>query len=317
MLQSLIDSKKEYIEHLQDLLATPISEKIYNIYVECQKQGLRQFQNELNKIPKWNNYTIEQETLHIIEKTSCNYFQKLLKTVIITSLKIKFYSHLKKLKKLDIQIPSFQDFVHKCYVNTSIFAWKHIYLFSQNNLKHVEIQNNINVLEYNVHKIIGKTVLQCIDMNEVLNLIESCVEKKHKSKRNKSKSIKESSSESESIQNQEQETVKESESDQDIEEIVQEPEETHSSENDLVDDQTNCEEDEEHEETTENFGQEEDQIEVNENEEQKEKYEFQNESSEESRSESPCSLSSVESEIKVVNIHSPQPVIKGKRPAFF
>ena len=69
MLQALIDQKKEYIDHIQNLLAIPIAEKLYGIYLNTQKKGLRLFQNELNQICEWNNYTIEQETIEIISKT--------------------------------------------------------------------------------------------------------------------------------------------------------------------------------------------------------------------------------------------------------
>ena len=36
MLQGLVDTKKEYIEHLQDLLAVPIAEKIYSALIKIK-----------------------------------------------------------------------------------------------------------------------------------------------------------------------------------------------------------------------------------------------------------------------------------------
>ena len=82
MLKGLVDTKNEYIEHLQDILAVPIAEKIYNIYVENAKKGLKYFQNELNEIPKWNNHIISQETKAIIKKTKCDYISKLIKLTL-------------------------------------------------------------------------------------------------------------------------------------------------------------------------------------------------------------------------------------------
>ena len=185
MLQNLLDTKKEYLELFQDLLATPISERLYNLYKECQKQGLREFQNILGQIPNWNNFIIEKETKNIITKTKCTYLQKLLKAIISLSLEIKFYPKLKKMKKIYIKYPSLDDYIHKCYINASIFAWKHSYLFSQNNLKPAEIQNNINIIESNIHKIVAKTIIQCINLKEVLDLLEE----KNKKKKMKTEDI--------------------------------------------------------------------------------------------------------------------------------
>ena len=95
MLQGLIDTKKEYIEHLQDLISVPIAERIYSIYVENSKKGLKYFQNEINNIPKWNNHIICQETKDIIKKSQCDYIPKLVKLTIVTSIKIKFYEYKK------------------------------------------------------------------------------------------------------------------------------------------------------------------------------------------------------------------------------
>ena len=60
-MQGLIDCKKEYIEHIQDVLTIPISQRIYSIHKETidNKLGLKYFQKELNNIPKWNNTIVE------------------------------------------------------------------------------------------------------------------------------------------------------------------------------------------------------------------------------------------------------------------
>jgi hypothetical protein len=50
MLQGLIDTKKEYTCVIENLLTVPICEKIYSIYMNTYKKGLKHFQIELNKI---------------------------------------------------------------------------------------------------------------------------------------------------------------------------------------------------------------------------------------------------------------------------
>jgi hypothetical protein len=185
MLQGLIDQKKEYIEHLQNLLAIPIAERIYSIYIDCQKKGLRQFQYELNQISKWNNYNIEQETKQIVAKTKCKYILKLLKITILTCIKIKFYEYKNKLKDLDLKLPSLEDFVHKCFINAAEFSWKNPYLFVQSNLKAAEIQNNLNIIEFNIRKMVAKTITECIHVEEIIEFLDDVMERKKEAAKKK------------------------------------------------------------------------------------------------------------------------------------
>ena len=188
MLQSLIEQKKEYIEQLQNLLAVPLAERIYSIYIDCQKKGLKQFQYELNQISKWNNHIIQEEAKKIISKTKCNYLAKLLKVTIIVSIKIKFYEYKNKLGHLDLKVPNLQDFIHKCFINVSEFSWKNSYLFVQHNLKTVEIQNNLNIIEFNFRKMVAKSISECINIQEIIELLDEVMEKsmrKNKTKKTK------------------------------------------------------------------------------------------------------------------------------------
>jgi hypothetical protein len=183
MLQSLIDQKKEYIEQLQNLLAVPLAERIYSMYIDSQKKGLKHFQHELNEIPKWNNHVIEEETKQIIKRTKCNYLAKLLKLTILVSVKIKFYEYRSQLKHIDIKIPNLQDFLHKCFINVSEFSWKYSYLFVQHNLKSIEIQNNLNIIEHNFRKMVAKSIAECIHVQEIIELLDEIMERAMKKKK--------------------------------------------------------------------------------------------------------------------------------------
>ena len=174
MLQSLVDTKKDVSEIIQDALSVPISERIYRVYLDTQKQGLKKFQQELQEIAKWNNYIISQETKEITANVSYD-ISHLLNIYIKTCLKIKFFEYHKKINHMDITIPSLEDFIHRCLVNIADFAWKHAYLFSQS-LKSVEIQNNMNIIEFNIKKIIHKTTNEYVNgkstiehLNRLLN----------------------------------------------------------------------------------------------------------------------------------------------------
>jgi hypothetical protein len=69
-------------------------------------------------------------------------------------------------------------------INASEFAWKNPYLFVQSNLKTVEIQNNLNVIEFNIRKMIAKTITECINIQEIIEfldeIMEASIQKKQK-----------------------------------------------------------------------------------------------------------------------------------------
>lgn len=189
MLQSLVDTKKDIGELLQDILSVPISERIYKIYTANQKQGLKKFQQELQEISKWNNYIIEQETKEITKNISYD-ISHLLNIYIKTCLKIKFFEYHKKINHMNTMIPSLEDFIHRCLVNVSDFAWKHAYLFTQS-LKSVEIQNNMNIIEFNIKKIINKTLNQYVNGKSTIEYLNRLLNKSvKKTKKDKVKSTK-------------------------------------------------------------------------------------------------------------------------------
>lgn len=193
VMQSLVDTKKEYTEFLCDSISSAVSERIYNIYLECYKKGpkcLQQFQKELEKIPHWNNHIIEREASNILEKSNCSYLYKVLKLTIMTSVKIKFFEYGHRVKNIKVKMPTFEDFIHKCFINAANFSWKHSYLYSQTNLTSVQIQNNINLIELNTRKTICRALRQCINVKEIIDDLEEIMQKSMRSK-SKSKKQKE------------------------------------------------------------------------------------------------------------------------------
>ena len=148
-MQGLIETKKEYTEHLLDKITIPISIRIYDIYNECIKnrKGLVEFQKNLNNIKYWNNTIVLEEYNKIKEKSKCDYLPKLVKIIIITNIKIKTFEYKDNIKNIRIKLPNIQDFIHRCLINSSIFAWKNSFLFWNENLKQSEKQHHLNIIE--------------------------------------------------------------------------------------------------------------------------------------------------------------------------
>ena len=173
-MEGLIDTRNEYIEHIQDILSVAISKRIYAIYTEMmeEKKGLKGFQNELYSIRKWNNNIVSDEYKKIVKYNKCKYLSNLIKIIIITTIKIKIYEYREQFDNIKIKIPNAEDFVHKCYINAASFSWKNAYLYNRNNIKDAEYQNNLNLIEENIRAIIKKTFRDFVPFDEIFKQIE-------------------------------------------------------------------------------------------------------------------------------------------------
>ena len=173
-MEGLIDTRNEYIEHIQDILSVAISKRIYALYTETieEKKGIKGFQNELYSIRKWNNNIVSDEYKKIVKYTKCKYISNLIKIIIITTIKIKIYEYKEQFDSIKIKIPNPEDFVHKCYINAASFSWKNAYLYNRNNIKDAEYQNNLNIIEENIRAIIKKTFRDFIPFDEIFKQIE-------------------------------------------------------------------------------------------------------------------------------------------------
>jgi len=165
-MQVLLDTKTEYIDHLLDIITIPLAKKIYKMY-DASNGNIKVFQQNLVEIKNWNNNKIYDEYQLLLKKTKCNYFDKLLKEIVMLNIKIKT-ENASKIK--DISIIKSYDFIHRCMINVSIFCWKNVYLFSSKNLKPSEKQYHLNLIEKNIRKILKNTIRDITPFETILEL---------------------------------------------------------------------------------------------------------------------------------------------------
>jgi len=119
---------------------------------------LMTFQNILARIPKWNEEIVKKETARIIEKSGCSYLEDLLTCVHIAQLKILSSIRTgKSQKKVEIDIPKLNGFVHKVYIHISRELYANVYLFEKGISPLVFQQNRSKVNE-----IIKESILNAI-----------------------------------------------------------------------------------------------------------------------------------------------------------
>ena len=185
-VSSLHESRNEWASRLVTILTPALIDGYKSIFDEalklCKENGemdkyLMTFQNFISRIPKWNATIIETEKIRICEKSGCSYLEDLITCVHIIQLKILTAMRVgQKQKKIDINIPKLDDFIHKCYIQVARKIYKNVYLF-EINIKPLEIQKHNRELEIIIQEAILNTLRESIPVEAILKAyLEETVE---------------------------------------------------------------------------------------------------------------------------------------------
>ena len=176
-VSALHESKNEWGSRLVTLMTPLIIDGYKSILEESIKlckdnnemdKYLMTFQNLISRIPKWNQQIIENERKRICEKSGCNYLEDLVTCVHIIQLKILTAMRVgQKQKKIDINIPKLDDFIHKVYINVARKVYKNVYLFELN-IQPLQVQKNYRELEIIVQECILNTLRESIPVEAIL-----------------------------------------------------------------------------------------------------------------------------------------------------
>jgi hypothetical protein len=176
-VSSLHESKNEWGARLLTILTPLVIEGFKSIFDEsvklCKENGemdkyLMTFQNLITRIPKWNSNIIEQERKRIIDKSCCSYLEELVTCVHIIQLKLLTAMRVgQKQKKIDINIPKLDDFIHKAYINVARKVYKNVYLFELNSPP-LQVQKHNRELEIIVQECVLNAVRESIPIEHIL-----------------------------------------------------------------------------------------------------------------------------------------------------
>jgi len=173
----LSEAKNEYSSRLVTILTPLMLEGVKSIFDEASKlcldndeeeKYLMTFQNFLSRVPKWNSTIIDEETKRIITKSSCSYLEDLLTCVHITQLKILTSIRVsQKQKKIDIDIPKLNTFIHRCYITFARKLYSNVYLFESNILP-LNYQKNMREAELMCQESILKVIRDNMPVEKIL-----------------------------------------------------------------------------------------------------------------------------------------------------
>jgi GTP:adenosylcobinamide-phosphate guanylyltransferase len=176
-ISTLHESRNEWSARLISILTPLIIDGYKSILDEAVKlckennemeKYLMTFQNFITRVPKWNQTIIENERKRICEKSGCSYLEDLITCVHIIQLKILTVMRVgQKQKKIDINIPKLDDFIHKVYIHVARKIYKNVYLFEYN-VPPLQIQKHNRELEVIVQECILNSLRESVPVEAIL-----------------------------------------------------------------------------------------------------------------------------------------------------
>jgi hypothetical protein len=174
---SLSQSKNEWGARLLTILTPFVIEGLMSIFEEsralCKNTNepgkyLMTFQNFISRIPNWNQNIVSAERKRIVDKSGCNYLEDLVTCVHIIQLKLLTAIRVgQKQKKIDINIPKLDEFIHKIYIHIARKIYKNVYLF-ETNIPALTVQKNNREIELIVQECILLTIRESIPIESIL-----------------------------------------------------------------------------------------------------------------------------------------------------
>lgn len=174
---SLSESKNEWCARLVGIFTPAVIAGLRSIFEEavtlCKDNNeddkyLLTFQTFLRRVPKWNKTIIETEQKRIAETSGCGYLEDLITCVHIIQLKALTCVRVgQEQKKVDVKVPSVEDFVHKVYIATARKVYANVYLFDADAVP-LQIQKHNRELELIVRECIMDTIRASMPVDDIL-----------------------------------------------------------------------------------------------------------------------------------------------------
>lgn len=169
----LVETKKEYTKSLCLVLQPQILKGIRSIYLDAQRLSkrnntLRTFQKLLENIPKWDRTTLTVECERIAHSSNCSYLSELITAVFVCYTKVLTAVQVgEKRASVDLDIPSTETFVHKCYIEAARRFWREPYLLSAN-VTTLEYQKNLRYCEKVINESIDETIRGLLPIQHIM-----------------------------------------------------------------------------------------------------------------------------------------------------
>jgi hypothetical protein len=176
-VESLSESKNEWCARLINILTPAVTNEFNLIFKDALKvcvdneeddKYLMTFQVYLSGIPKWNKTMIDTSAKRAVEFTRCTYLEDLITCIHVIQLKaLSCVRVCQKQKKVDINIPSIDVFLHRVYSNVARKIYMNIYLYEKD-ISPLQIQKNNRELEHIIKECILNTIRETMPIESIL-----------------------------------------------------------------------------------------------------------------------------------------------------
>lgn len=162
-------AKLEYTNQLIDIVKDFFFNKFIEIYKSSSIDNKSDdeicllFRSKLEQVPNWNQNMIDNE----VKKIECDWLDDLLTAIYVTHTKILLSISKNKTNKIDLVIPTINNFIHKCFVNIARELWKNPYLY-KTDIKASEYQKNIYLTEKIIENGIQYTIRKTLPVKDIL-----------------------------------------------------------------------------------------------------------------------------------------------------
>lgn len=185
---ALVDAKNEYTKLLTSYLTPCITEGFISLYDDAKNEKeekrkdsryddyseIQIFQDFIKKIPKWNQDIIDKESDRIIQRSKCDWLERLLYGVFVSNAKVLSIVRIqpKKDDKMRLKIPKLRNFIHKCYVECGRELYKVAYLFDDEDITSIEKQKNIR----DINSIVREGVIEAVrKLLPIQDILKDCI----------------------------------------------------------------------------------------------------------------------------------------------
>ena len=171
----LFNVKNQYTQKLREALATGLYEGLKSLWDSTKHSSFpgevyAKFQNNLTKVPKWNQDIVQREYKRIVDRSNCEWMDDLIKHVF--KLETQYTASVDSrtaLLRIKMTVPDTPSFIHQCYVNVARAFYLHVPLMEDRSQKITKLQEltNYELARAIIYEEITRTVTQNIPMKEL------------------------------------------------------------------------------------------------------------------------------------------------------
>ena len=174
-LAVLVDAKTEYTNQLTNLCKSRMYSCIQQLFKlskqECEENSsdtFSTFQKKLALIPSWDSEKIKSEYDQLLISSNCDWLDELLTAVFMSHSRIlSSVSSKSKQPQVSLDVPSFETFMHQCYIDIARCFWKSPYLFDDT-VSSYDYQRNRRDCELMIEKTIGESLRKQLPVKHLL-----------------------------------------------------------------------------------------------------------------------------------------------------